>query len=37
MKQVTRRDFFKTSAVAAAMATAVPVVSAPKPIWAQAP
>ena len=37
MKQVTRRDFFKTSAVAAAMATAIPVVSAPKPVWAQAP
>ena len=37
MKQVTRRDFFKTSAVAAAMATAIPVVSVSKPVWAQAP
>ena len=37
MKQVTRRDFFKTSAVAAAMATAIPVVAASKPVWAQAP
>ena len=37
MKQLSRRDFFKTSAVAAAMATAIPVVATSKPVWAQAP
>ena len=37
MKQVTRRDFFKASAAAAAMATAIPVVATSKPVWAQAP
>ena len=37
MKQLSRRDFFKTSAVAAAMATTIPVVSTSKPVWAQAP
>ena len=37
MKQLSRRDFFKASAAAAAMATAIPVVATSKPVWAQAP
>lgn len=36
MSNFSRRDFFKASAFAAA-ATAIPVATAPKPVWAQAP
>ena len=37
MNQLSRRDFIRTSAAVAAMATAIPVTTAPKPVWAQAP
>ena len=37
MSELSRRDFLKKSAALAAMATAIPVTYAPKPVWAQAP